>query len=68
MEGGTAGSMSTITSSMTTAFTTIVSDMMTSIGSILPIVLPVVGAIAVIFLGVRLLSVSLRVKPFWVSS
>lgn len=50
----TATPMETITGSLTSGFTSIVSDMMTSIGSILPIVLPVVGAVAVIFLGVKL--------------
>ena len=49
-----SNAISTITSAMTTAFTSIVGDMMTTIGGILPIVLPVVGAVAVIFLGVRL--------------
>ena len=49
-----SNAMSTITSAMTTSFTSIVGDRMTTIGSILPIVLPVVGAVAVIFLGVRL--------------
>lgn len=50
----TASPMETITSSLTSGFTSIVGDMMSSIGEILPIVLPVVGAVAVIFLGVKL--------------
>lgn len=51
-EGGT--SISTIVSSMQSSFTTTANEMMSAIGSILPVLLPIVGAIAVIFLGVRL--------------
>lgn len=43
-----------LTSSMVSSFTSMVSDMMSGIGSILPVVLPITGAVAVIFLGVRL--------------
>lgn len=53
-EGTQASTIQTITNSMVSSFTSMTSDMMSGVGSILPVVLPIVGAIAVIFLGVRL--------------
>lgn len=51
-ESGT--SISTIVTSMQTSFQSTANEMMSAVGNILPILLPIVGAIAVIFLGVRL--------------
>lgn len=52
LEGSSA--IDTLVTSMETSFTSMTSDMMDGIGGILPIVLPIVGAVAVVFLGVRL--------------
>lgn len=51
---GAGTSINTIVSSMQTSFQSTASQMMTAIGNILPVLLPIVGAVAVIFLGVRL--------------
>lgn len=51
-ESGT--SISTIVTSMQSSFQSTANEMMSAVGNILPILLPIVGAIAVIFLGVRL--------------
>lgn len=51
-DGGT--SISTVVSAMTSSFQSTANEMLSAIGNILPIVLPIVGAVAVIFLGVRL--------------
>lgn len=51
-EGETA-SISTVTSSMTTAFTGFASDALSAIGSIVPVVLPIMGALVVVGIGVK---------------
>lgn len=47
-------SMTTIQSSMTSAFTTLANNCMSAIGAILPVVLPVMGAVVVIGIGVKI--------------
>lgn len=46
--------ISTVVSAMKTQFTSMTSDMLSGIGEIVPVVLPIVGAVAVVFLGIRL--------------
>ncbi len=48
------GTISSITSSLTTAMTGYANDLMTALGSIAPIGLPIVGGIAVIVLGIKI--------------
>lgn len=49
----TGGSMSTITSAVTTALQSVQSDSMSLIGSVLPYALAIMGAVIVVMVGIR---------------
>lgn len=51
---GTSGTISDVTTGMTTGLTTIASDCMSALGQIVPVALPVMGAIVVISLGIKI--------------